>query len=218
LKLDPKFAMALVQLGWVDYHEGDAGWSRDSKESYRKAVEYGRKAAAIDPSLGQAYALIAVNLLTLEEHAEALDAAKQALALSPNEANILVLAGWVLALTGHADEAISVVERAIRLNPVTPNWYFGALGDSLLFANRAQEALPAQRKCVEPAPDFLWCQLGLTVTYAEVGKLQEAKVQAKVAIGINPKITAEDNTYVRSLSVSKDRTRTAEALRRAGLK
>ena len=144
LDLDPNFSMALIQLGWVEYLEGDAGWSRDSKESYRKAVEYGQRAAAIDPSLGQAYALIAVNLLTLEKHAEALDAAKQALSLSPNEANVLVLAGWVLALTGQATEAVTLVERAIRLNPFTPNWYFGALGDSLLFANRVEEAVPAR--------------------------------------------------------------------------
>lgn len=138
--------------------------------------------------------------------------------MSPNEANVLVLAGWVLALTGRAQDAVPLMERAIRLNPVTPNWYFGALGDSLLFANRVEEALPAQRKCVEPTPDFLWCQLGLTVTYAEAGRLEEATAHARVALGINPNITADDNTYVRSLSVPNDRARVVAALRRSGLK
>jgi adenylate cyclase len=217
LDLDPKFAVALVKLGWVYCNEGDAGWNRDPKESYVKAVELGRKAIAIDPSLGQAYALIANSLSSLEKHAEALDAAEKAVALSPNEADVLVLAGWVFALNGRAQVAVSLVERAIRLNPVTPYWYFGALGDSLLFANRVDEALPAQRKCVESAPEFVWCDLGLTVTYAEARKMQEATDQVTVILRIDPKITAEDNVYVRSLSTPKDRARAASALRRAGL-
>ena len=162
--------------------------------------------------------MLATVLLTLQEHAEAIDAAKKTLAVSTNQANAIVLASWVLALTGQAEEAVPLINRAIRRNPFTPDWYYGALGDALLFANRVDEALPAQRKCAEPNSGFLWCQLGLTVTYVEAGKLQEATAQAKVALGINPKITVEDNTYVRSLSVPKDRARAIDALRRAGLK
>ena len=71
---------------------------------------------------------------------------------------------------------------------------------------------------MELAPDYLWCQLGLTATYAEAGKLEQATAQAKEALRINPKITAEDNTYVRSIGIPKDRARIAMALRRAGLK
>lgn len=218
LELDPKFTMAMVLLGWTHYHQGDAGWSADSRESYRKAVEIGRRAVAIDPSLGEAHAMLATVLLTLQNHAEAIDAARKALAMTTNQADAVVLASWVLALTGRAEEAVPLVERAIRRNPFTPDWYYGAMGDSLLFANRVEEALPAQRKCAERLSGFLWCQLGLTVTYVESGKLEPASAQAKEAVKINPKITAEDNTYVRSLSPPKDRARAIDALRRAGIK
>ena len=49
-------------------------------------------------------------------------------------------------------------------------------------------------------------------------KLEQATAQAKIAMTINPKITAEDNTYVRSLGVPEVRARIAMDLRRAGLK
>ena len=218
LDLDPKFTMAMVWLGWTHYIQGDSGWSSDPKDSYLKAVALARRAIAVDPFLGDTYAGLTNWLSTMEKYPEAIAAAERAIALSPNQADILVLSGWTFASNGRANEAITLMERAIRLNPFPPNWYFGGLGDSLLLANRVEEALPFQRKCVEQAPDFLWCQLGLTATYTEAGNLEQATAQAKEALRINPKITAEDNTYVRSIGNPKDRARITIALRKAGLK
>jgi hypothetical protein len=45
-----------------------------------------------------------------------------------------------------------------------------------------------------------------------------ATTQTKEALRINPKITAEDNTYVRSIGIPMDRARIVKALREAGLK
>jgi adenylate cyclase len=216
--LDPKFAMATVGLGWTHVNQGDAGWSPDPKQSYIKAVELGRLAIGIDPSFGDAYALLSNVYLALERHAEAVAAADKAISLSSNQADALVIAAWALALTGRAEEAIPIVQRAFRLNPNQGNWYFGALGDSLLFAKRTKEALVAHGNCVKGSPDFIWCQIGLTVDYAETGKIEEAIAHAKEAVRINPKISADENTYVRSLSIPTDRARVVEALRRAGLK
>jgi len=218
LDLDPKFTLAMVWLGWTHYQQGDAGWSPDSKESYLKAVALARRAIAIDPSFSDAYVLLSAALLTLEQHAEAVAAADKALALGPNQADTLLLSGWVFAQNGRANEAVSLVERAFRLNPFPYDYYYGALGDSLLFANRVEEALPAQRKCVERLPDFLFCRLGLTATYVAAGNLEQARVHAKEALRINPKITAEDNTYVRGIGIPEERARFVEAFRRAGLK
>jgi len=218
LELDPKFTMAMVWLGWTHYMQGDSGWSTDSTESYLKAVALGRRAIAIDPSLGDAYAGLTAWLATLEKYPEAMAAAEKAIELSPNQADILVLSGWTFATTGRANEAISLVERALRLNPLPPDWFYGALGDSLLFAKRVEEALPAHRKCVERIPDFIWCQLGITVDYVETGKNEQASIHAKEAIRINAGITAANNTYVRSIGIPEDRERVVKALRKAGLK
>jgi adenylate cyclase len=218
LEIDPQFTMAMVQIGWANFTAGDAGWSDDATESYRKALAWGRKAIALDDSLGEAHALVANVLLTLEQHREALAEAEKALAVSPNDANVIVLSAWVLAYSGRADEAVVLMQRAMRLDPYPPPWYYGGLGDSLLFAKRVEEAMPAHRQCVELSPDFIWCQLGLTVDYVLVGKTDQAAAQAKEALRINPKITAADNTYVRSIPDPAQRADIVAALRRAGLK
>ena len=87
-----------------------------------------------------------------------------------------------------------------------------------MFAKRVEEAIPIHRKCVELIPDFIWCQLGLTVDYALVGNTNQARAQAKEALRINPKITAADNTYVRSIAESAQRAEIVAALHRASLK
>jgi adenylate cyclase len=153
----------------------------------------------------------------LGRHAEGTAAAEQALALSPNQADILAFGAWIYAQNGRAEEAVSLAESAARLNPFPPEWYFAVFGDSMLFANRIEEALLAQRKCVEQFPEFFWCRIGLALTYVEAGKLEEASVEASEAVRINPKLSAADNAYVRSIGDSEERAHAMKALRRAGL-
>jgi len=218
LEIDPKFTMAMVQLGWTNYMAGDSGWSDDATQSYRTALAWGRKAIALDDSLGDAHAMVANVLLTLGQHREAVAEADKALAVSPNDADVIAYSAYVLALSGRPEEAVVLMQRAMRLDPLPPSSYFGALGDSLLFAKRVEEAIPAHRQCVELTPDMIWCRLGLTVDYALVEKIDQAAVQAKEALRLNPKITAADNTYVRSIADPAQRAITVAALHRAGLK
>ncbi len=217
LEIDPKFAMPMVMIGWAHIAEGDNGWT-DATKSYGEAVAWGQKAIALDDSVGEAHAMVANVLLTLEQHREALAEADKALAVSPNDARVIAYSAWALATSGRADEAVVLMQRAMRLDPFPPSWYYGASGDSLLFASRVKEAIPDHHKCVELTPDLIWCQLGLTVDYVLVGNTDQAAAQAKEALRINPKITAADNTYVRSIANPAQRADIVAALRRAGLK
>jgi len=155
--------------------------------------------------------------LSLEQHSEAVAEAEKALAVSPNDANVLALGAYVLSPTGRANEAYVLMQRAFRLDPFPPPWYYGALGDSLLFSNQVERAIPAHKQCTELTPDFIWCRLGLSADYALLEMKEEARMQAKEALRINPKITAADNTYVRSIEPAQ-REHIITALRRADLK
>jgi tetratricopeptide (TPR) repeat protein len=143
---------------------------------------------------------------------------EKALALSPNQADILAHGGLILALHGRAEEGLARVQRAWRLNPFPAVWYFDMLGTGLLFANRVTEALPVFRQCVERVPDHIYCQCRLTLAYVEAGKVEQATAQSREVVRLNPKSTAEDNVCVRHIGVPEQRARAIEALRRAGLK
>ena len=218
LDIDPKFTMATVLLGWTHIIQGSSGWSTGSKVSAGKALALARRAIAIDPTFGDAYAMMAIALSDLGERANSVKAAEKALSVSPNQAGILAISAWAFAPMGRAEEAVSLAERAFRLNPFPPAWYFGALGDSLLFAQRIEDAANAHRKCVEQLPSHLFCQFGLTVAYVELGKLELAAMQAKQALSIVPKMTSDDNPYVQVIEMPEERIRIVKALRQAGLK
>jgi tetratricopeptide (TPR) repeat protein len=156
-------------------------------------------------------------LIAVERYEEAVVATERALALSPNQAEILIGSAWVFAQNGRAREAVSLAETALRLNPYRPAWCFSALGDSLLFAKRFAEALPAQHRCVEQGPDNVWCRLGLALTYIELGMPEEASIHVGEATRVNPKLSAADNAYVRSIGDPAERAWAIESLRRAGL-
>jgi adenylate cyclase len=217
LDLDHRFTTAMVWLGWSHIMQGDSGWSSDWRVSYQKAVASARRAIAIDPALGDAYAGLSQWLPALGEHREGVAAAEKAIALSPNQADALELSGQTLALNGRAEEAVSLIQRALRLNPFPPDWYYDGLGDSLLFLNRIEDAIAAHRKCVQGMPDLMWCRLSLTAGYALAGKTGEAAGQVKDILKINPNITAEANTWVISIGIPQDRARMIAALRIGGL-
>jgi adenylate cyclase len=218
LDLDPEFAMAMVMLGNTHHLEGISGWSSDYRGENLQAVELTQRAISIDPSLAHAYAFLGNVLLALERHAEAVSAIERALALGPGQADTLALSAWAFSSNGRAEEAVALAEHAFRLNPFPPATYLGALGDSLLFARRIEEALPVQRKCVDQLPDFLWCRIGLTLTYVEAGKLEDARREAAEAMRIHPKLLAADDAYVRSIGDPRERAHAVESLRRAGLR
>ena len=49
---------------------------------------------------------------------------RQVLSLNPNNADFLAQYGWTLPqLLGRAEEGIESIEKAMRLNPIHPDWY-----------------------------------------------------------------------------------------------
>jgi len=217
LTLDPECALCIAVLGWTYMNQGDSGWERPAQESYKRALEMARRATTIDPRLGLAHTLEGSVLLTLQRFEEAMAANERALAATPNQGNVVANTAWNFAFGGRAEEAYTLMQRAFRLNPFAPAWYYGALGESLVRSGRIEEAVAALHKCVDPLPDFLMCRLSLTLAYAEADRIRDAAAQAKEALRISPAIRADSNPSVLSTSSAEARGRAITAFRQAGL-
>jgi tetratricopeptide (TPR) repeat protein len=111
-----------------------------------------------------------------------------------------------------------ILEKAIRLNPHPPAWYFINLGYAYEYSGRHEEAIRAFKRVLETAPNYHEAFVGLTTAYVHMDRLEEARAAAKDVLRANPKFSVEQ--YGR-MGPIKDRSilnQQAEALRNAGLK
>jgi adenylate cyclase len=109
-------------------------------------------------------------------------------------------------------------QKAIRLNPFGPAWYFFNLGNALGNAGRFEEAVSAYKKALQRSPDSLLTHVFLTATYSMMGREKEACAEAAEVLRINPKFSVD---YFAKALAYKDQevpNKLIDALHKAGLK
>lgn len=87
---------------------------------------------------------------------EAIKYGKQALALNPNNADSHALLAGVLTFSGESKEGFEHLEKALRLNPVAPFFYYHFLGHSYKNTRQYNEAIQAYKTAVNVNPDFIF--------------------------------------------------------------
>jgi adenylate cyclase len=191
IDLDPEYARAYGGLGATYMIQLWFGWAESPEQAMAKAVEHTQRCLAIDDTNAYAYAFLGALHLVQHQWDKAIAAGKRSVALSPNSANILAIFAITLKSVGRVDEALSMIEKAIRLNPMPPEWYWHELGTYYRLLGRYDEAIAILKKNLARDSDYLTSMINLTATYSMAGKLDEARVQAKEVLRIMPDFSAE---------------------------
>jgi len=146
LALDPAFARGYAGVSLSHFNEWSCqAWEHwDDKE--RLAYEYARRAADLDDGDAVVQIVLGRTLLFRRQFDEAAHHVERALALNPNEANVLAHASLCLGLLGDAGAAVELARKAKRLNPCFPAWYVAAEAQGLFLLERYEEAHQAAHK------------------------------------------------------------------------
>ncbi len=147
-----------------------------------------------------------------------LAAGERAFALDPWSQPVLTNYSGTLRATGRPEEAIPLLQKAIRQNPFGPASIYNAFGDVLRDAGRFEESVSAYKKAIQIAPDHFNAHVGLVVTYIWMGRENEARATAAEVLRINPKYSVD---YAAKTFFYKDQSfnnKIVAALRKAGLK
>jgi TolB-like protein/two-component SAPR family response regulator len=141
LAIDPHYARAYVGLSMSHFNEWSCqAWEKwDEKE--KAAYETARRAIELDDDDPMAHAILGKILLYRRQFGEAERHMERALALNPNDTEVMALIGLSFAYLGRAEEGVALCRKAIRLNPFHPEWYVGSLAFALFFARRIEEAI-----------------------------------------------------------------------------
>ena len=215
IALEPDYWGSYVMLGVVHMMDYYLGSTKSPAKSLQTAIEHLEKAASLtDDAKGRVYPMLGNSYAIKRDYGKAIEVGEQAIALVPNGADAHAWLAMSLTFAGRAQEALPLFEKAMRLNPLPPAFYYLNFGHAYRLLERFEEAVTMYKKAIALTPNNILAYISLAGAYGMLGKEEEAKAAAAEVLRINPKYSIE---YLAKTSVFKDKEPLIEALRKAGL-
>jgi adenylate cyclase len=205
----------LLAGAYINYYWYDS--SRPPRESIEKATELLQKTLSLDSNNASAHGLLSLVYLQKREYDKAIAEGELAVSLDPGSPITAFQYAKTLVYGGRPDEAIPLLEKAIRLNPIAPAPFYNDLGFAYRMTGRLEEAAALFKKSLQIAPNDFWIHAALAATYIMMGRDEEAHAAAAETLRINPKFSIE---WIAKRSLLKDRSeveKSIDAMRKAGL-
>ncbi len=172
------------------YLKGRYFWQRRGEENIRNAIDYLKKAIALDPAFARAWSALAAAYITLPTYSsepwtwpewfdEARDAAERALALDDTQADAYAVLGDVTRGANRWAQAEEYYLAAIQNEPknVTGHlWY----AEFLLCVGRLEDALRHNEIALELDPLSPGANINLASNYMALGRSDDAVSLARM--------------------------------------
>jgi len=152
-----------------------------------KAVDAARSALAADDQDSWSHFALGFACLQRRQFEQAYQHYNQAVALNPNDADIVANMGELLTYLGRPEEGIEWITRAMRLNPLHPPSYWNDLSGAYYDTHRYQEAAAALLKMPQP---FGSQDTYLSACFAQMGDMESAKRHAEAVLKRTPDFSA----------------------------
>jgi adenylate cyclase len=192
IRLDPNYAIAYVFLALVTDTDVVHGISKSSRESFMKAIELDQKAISLDDSCEAAHAHLGQLYTMIGEYEKGVAEGKRAIEIAPNYADGYIFFALVLNISGRYEEAIPVIEKALRLNPLTPHFgLYNVAGRAYYLVGRYEDALRMNKKILSLNPTNFFGHRGLVLSYAAMGRWDEARAAALNLLRIHPNFSVQ---------------------------
>jgi adenylate cyclase len=185
IEIDPDCARAYVGIAYC--YLSDWGYLSDSTlDTMERAIHFARIAASLDDNYSRAHWVLAYVLAFNREYDEADVHLQKAIAMNPNDADVIAKMGYILPILGRSEEAIELAERAVRLNPYHPDWYRTFHGFACFSAQRYTEAIDAfTRSGKMYYEDDAWKAAALAHN-GQIDKARQVMQSLLTAAGVNP--------------------------------
>jgi TolB-like protein len=220
LALDPHYAAAAGYAAWQYLRRRHRGWTVDVEEEAREGCRLARLVAdgnRSDP-LAMAHAAYATAQLGRDYDAS-LALIDIALKLNPNGFQICNYAGWMRLHVGDVPQAITLLHRALRLNPLDPlvcNTLAG-LANAHWLVGEYDESLELARRAVLANRNYPFGHIAVIIALASMERMDEARAAVGELLKVDP--THSVSRWQKAQAYRNPATQEArmEVLRKAGL-
>lgn len=163
----------------------------DREGQLAQAEAASRRAVTLAPKLGSAFAVLATNDLNRLDFAGSISHMRQALALSPEDPNVLTVAPWISAWVGDGQEALRLADRLIALDPLNGAAY-RQKSVVLLALRRYPQSIEAARRALELAPKGFTAHSWIGKSLTLLGQHAEARAEfQRMPAGFPFRLTGE---------------------------
>jgi serine/threonine protein kinase len=180
-----------------------------------RALVAARRAVEAAPSSHLAYHALATVLFYRRELQAFRNAAERAIALNPMDGYIAAYQGFLMAYSGDWERGCSWAERARKLNPHHPGWYwFPTVFDAYRKSNY-RAALDAALKI--NMPRFWRAHLALAAIHGQLGQGEAARTALQQLLTLKPEFAGSAREELRKTWDPDLVEQLMDGLRKAGL-
>lgn len=210
---DPGYARAFSANSRTHLFDWQYSWSESPEESLDTALRLAKTAVTMDDSDARAHAALGSVYLYRKEHDLSMEAYERALNLNPNDTDLMSDRADALAHCGRSEDAIEILRKAIQLNPFYPDQYRWHLGGAYFNLRHYQAAIDT----VLPMHDPTEGRRLLAASYAQLGRSNEARIQAEKVVEAHPNFSLDHWGKVNPDKYQEDVDHFVEGLMKAGL-
>jgi adenylate cyclase len=217
IALDPNWEPPYSWVGWTHLLDAAYGYSANREESVKQAIQCAQKALSFNES-SVPHSLLSFTYMITGQHDKALEEGEKSIALGPNSADAHAWYAQPLVFAGEPAKGISSVEKALRMNPFPPCWYYNGLFWGYFSLRNYERAMQACMKGINIEPTNIRLHLNLVLAYVMLGFEKEAHAQAQEAQSIYPSLSFEYFPKTLPFKDQSEIERIVDALHKAGLK
>jgi adenylate cyclase len=220
IALDPNYHLAYMLLSVT--HDSDVffGTTDSPQKSLKKGIELAEKAISLDASNSVAYGQLGLLYIRLKEYDKAVELARTCAPLGPSNFEANRMAAQVLARAGKVEEALPLLDNAVRLNPIPRYTFLIAAASIYNQARNYEKALQIYKMAARLEPKNTGGYAGIAATSSLMGKMEEARAAAAELRRVDPNYSLEQVKKALALRGDKDQdfvNRFIQGLRSAGI-
>jgi len=190
IELDPRYADAYA--GLAHSYAASYQFIERNETLLDKAIELSLKALMYDNSLPEAYDSLSLAYYNKGLFDEGIVASKKAIEIDQNNFLGYWILGRIYVAIDKIKEAIDNFNKVAELNPDFYSVYgdlqiaYSQLGDKEKYKETLYKGLKAYERYLSQHPDDARAHMYLATDLVQVGRIEEAKIEAKKALELSP--------------------------------
>jgi TolB-like protein len=214
VQVAPNYAYAWAMLSMVNTAEYEMGFN-PKPEPLERALQAARRAVELDSAGHRGYQALALVLFNRKEIQGFRTAAEKAIALNPIDGCNVAQLGSYIAYAGEWERGCAFVEKALRLNPNHPGWFWFPLFFNAYRQRDYRGALNFALKI--NLPGFYATHIALAAVYGQLGQLAEAARAVQELLKLSPNVGLIARPALMRRFDSEMTEHLIDGLRKAGL-